>query len=41
LPSEDRKVKLLNLFNFSEENILMRILSKDPRLKKINDFEKL
>lgn len=35
-PSEDRKLKVLNLFNVSEEHILMRILSNDPRLKKLN-----
>jgi hypothetical protein len=40
-PSEDRKLKVLNLFNVSEEHILMRILSNDPRLKKLNINEKI
>jgi len=41
IPSEDRKLKVLNLFNVSEEHILMRILSNDPRLKKLNINEKI
>ena len=40
-PSEDRKLKVLNLFNVSEEHILNRILSNDPRLRKINKNEKI